>query len=255
MPVIIKYLTSQFSLRKFWVRTSQIFSVLAIVLVLVGIGCVQINKIPVEGRLHGYPLQTTVDHESAKFYLENYLTGKSFNSEYAQKIAKIHQQLQADLPSRTQLKHLSQLFSVDFAALLFGNQLLKQKGNAELQKQFQKNLLQVQKGDVVYLPKDILIMMVPGYGYIENGQETGADFARPRKLLQEVGYQVDFVEIDQFGSVESNADFVSKQILSRKERKIVLVGASSANPAIHLALGKLLKPNDSKHVLAWLNLG
>jgi len=236
-------------------RTGLILVVLAVVLLLVGFGCVHINKIPAQGKLQGYALKTTVDHESAKFYLENYLAGKARNAEFTQKINQVHQQLQTDLPSRAQLKKLSQAFSVDFAALLFGNQLLKQKGNAELQTQFQKNLLKVQTGDVVYLPKDVLIMMAPGYGYIENGQETGADFASPRKLLQAVGYPVDFVEIDQFGSVEANAEFVSKRILSQKDRKIVLVGASSANPAIHLALGKLLTSSDTKHVLAWLNLG
>lgn len=250
-----KDLTSDLAKRKFWARTGLILSVLAVLLLFIGIGCVHISQIPAEGKLHGYALKTTVDHESAKFYLENYLAGKALNSEYTQKIRKIHQQLQTDLPSRAQLKNLSEAFSVDFAALLFGNQLLKQKGNAELQTQFQKNLRQVQNGEVVHSPKDVLIMMVPGYGYIENGRETGADFASPRKLLQDVGYQVDFVEIDQFGSVEANAEFVSKRILSQKERKIVLVGASSANPAIHLALGKLLKPSDLKHVLAWLNLG
>lgn len=232
-----------------------ILIVLAVFLFLVGFGCVHIDKIPAQGALQGYALKTTVDHESAKFYLENYLAGKNPSSEYSQKIDQIHQQLQTDLPSRAQLKQLSRAFSVDFAALLFGNQLLKQKGNAELQRQFQKNVSHVQKGEMVYLPKEILIMMVPGYGYVENGQETGADFASPRKLLQDLGYQVDFVEIDQFGSVEANAEFLSRRILSQREHKVVLVGASSANPAIHLALGKLLKPSDLKHVLAWLNLG
>ena len=118
-----------------------------------------------------------------------------------------------------------------------------------------ENLAAVRAGTAVYPKKATLIMLVPGYDYVANGVKTGADFARPRKLLEQAGYEVLFVAIDPLGSVEENAAFLAKDILAHRGRNIALAGASSAGPAIHLALGKLLQPEEVAHVKAWLNLG
>ena len=228
---------------------------LAVFLILAVTGCFSSRKIPAKGQLHNYALATTVDDESARYYLESYLSGNVRDATLHQRIEKIHAQLRDDVPSREQLREISTEFSVDFAALAFADQLLKQPGNAPLQKQFLANLAKVQNGTIVYPKSDVLIMFVPGYDYVANGSKTGADFAQPRKLLKQAGYEVHFVTIDPLGSVEENAAYLAKDILSHRDRKIAVAGASSAGPAIHLALGKVLKPDDLIKVKAWLNLG
>lgn len=241
--------------RPLWRRKRLGAIALVLLCVLAGLGAIQVNKLPAKGKLPPYAIETTVDDASAKYYLENYLTGKVTDLPLHRRIEQVHSRLGNRLPSREQLKRLSSEFSVDFAALLFGNQLLRQTGNPELQQQFQANLARVKQGTATYPPRDILILMVPGYGYVENGHVTGADLANPRKLLKQAGYDVDFVAIDPFGSVEANAAYIANTIQRNRQRQVVITGASSANPAIHLALGKLLKPADVANVRAWLNLG
>lgn len=219
------------------------------------VGCSSVRKIPVNGNFHGYSISTTVDDENAKYYLEDYLPGHIGDAHLHQRIGEVHKQFQNAVPSREQLKTISNEFSVDFAALFFANQLLSQKGNVPLQKQFLMNLNAVRRGIIKYPKSDVLIMFVPGYDYIANGRKTGADFAKPRKLLEQAGYDVIFVTIDPLGSVEENAAYLARSILSNRHRKIAVVGASSAGPAIQLALGKLIKPDDLTNVRAWLNLG
>ncbi len=228
---------------------------LAVIGLVASTGCSSPRKIPAKGSLQDYAISTTVDDESAKYYLECYLAGKVQDLRLHQRIEKIHEQFREDLPSREQLKKISTGFSVDFAALVFGNQLLKQEGNARLQRQFLKNFERVENGTVNYPKREMLIMFVPGYDYVANGRKTGADFARPIKLLEQAGYDVQLVKIDPLGSVEENAAYLAKSILSNRQCKIALAGASSAGPAIHLALGKLLKPDELANVRAWLNLG
>ena len=217
--------------------------------------CSSVKEIPVKGRLHDYPILTTVDDERAKYYLENYLANQREESELDREIDLIHKTFEGRLPTREELKKVSDKMSVDFAALVFGNQLLKQKANSQLQIRFLLNLKNVKNKTVKFSNKDILVMIVPGYDYVENGHFTGADFAKPRKSLKRAGYDVHFVAIDPIGSVEENAAVITQSILKNKDRQMAIVGASSAGPAIHLSLGKLVKANDLKNVKAWLNLG
>jgi hypothetical protein len=229
---------------------------LAILLLLGNGGCMwSIKKIPARANFHEYAIDTTVDSESAKYYLENYLSGKAEDSVLQQKIEALEKHSISALPTRDDLKQISEEFSVDFAALFFANRLLLQSGNPELQKQYLQNLSKVRSGNHQFPRKDVLIMLVPGYDYVANGHVTGADFAKPRALLKQAGYEVDFVDIDPIGSVEENALYLRDRIRAHKNRKIAVAGASSAGPAIHLALGRLLGPGELKNVKAWLNLG
>lgn len=255
MKISKKLTQTKPSRRPFWRRKRAAVLALVLVGVVTGLGCMQVTQIPVKGRLEPYALETTVDDESARYYLESYLAGQVADTQLHQRITAVHGTFGDRLPTREQLKQLSDEFSVDFAALVFGRQLLRQPGNPELQRQFLKHLEQVQQGQAAYPARDVLILMVPGYGYVENGQVTGADLANPRKLLQQAGYDVELVAIDQFGSVEANAAYIAQTILKHQRRDLVVTGASSANPAIHLALGKLLKPDQLARVKAWLNLG
>ncbi|PJZ71193.1 hypothetical protein CH373_01380 [Leptospira perolatii] len=214
-----------------------------------------IKKIPVKGELHGYRIETTVDDPTAKFYLEEYLVGKGEESLYAASIQKLESIHNGNVPNRDELKNISQEYSVDFATLFFANRLLMQDGNRILQEEFLRNLDKVRWGESIPMKTDVLIMLVPGYDYAKNGHVTGADFAKPRKLLEDAGYNVEFIDIDPLGGVEENAEYIAEKIRRVHGKRIAIAGASSGGPAIHLALGKLLSVNETTQVKAWLNLG
>lgn len=212
-------------------------------------------KIPVRASFHGYPIETTVDDERARIYLEGYLQGKGVPAELQQKFASLDTENPNQLPTREKLQKISAGFSLDFGALFFMHRLLSQPGNPDLNRRYQQHLENVRKTRAHFPKRDILIMLVPGFDYAENGHVTGADFKKPRALLEQAGYEVLFVDIDPIGSVEENAAYLSAKIAEHSRRKIVVAGASSAGPAIHLALGQLAKRSDLANVKAWLNLG
>lgn len=229
---------------------------LVISVALTGIGCMwSVRKIPVRAEFHGYPIETTVDSETARYFLENYLTGNKSDSPLLQNIEVLEQTNPYTVPTRDELKKITAAFSVDMAALHFAHRLLSQPKNAELQRQYLVNLKQIRTGTMRLPKKDILIMLVPGYDYVENGPVTAADLKKPREILEQSGYEVMFVDIDPIGSVEENAAYLSERIREQRHRRIAVGGASSAGPAIHLALGKLLAPKETKNVKVWLNLG
>ncbi len=212
-------------------------------------------KIPVRASFHGYAIETTVDDDSARHYLEGYLQGKSVPAGLLQRFENLEASQSAALPSRAELQKIAAEFSLDFGALFFMNRLLLQPGNPELQRRYLRHLENVRNAKAYFPKQDILIMLVPGFDYAANGHVTGADFKKPRALLEQAGYEVLFVDIDPIGSVEENAAYLSAKIAEHKRRKIVVAGASSAGPAIHLALGQLTERSDLVNVKAWLNLG
>lgn len=235
-------------------RVFRIFSVYGGLLLFLA-GCGTVDRIPVSGQLYQYRIQTTVDHRDAKYYLENYLGNNPANSSMDEEIQSIHREIKDRIPTREELRSISEEHSVDFAALVFGDQLLKQKDNQIIQQNYLSNLQKVKNGTLQFPAKDTLILLVPGYDYIQEGHLTGANLASPRKLIQSAGYDVEFIQIDPIGTIEENASVISDTILKNKDRTMVISGPSSAGPAIHLALGKLVPPDDLTNLKAWLNLG
>lgn len=212
-------------------------------------------KFKVDSKLEMLDIKTTLDSELAQYYLENYLNGKKSNSSFDNKIDQIHSEYSKHVPNRNILLEISKQTSLDFAAIYFAHKTLKQKGNTKLQKDFLKYLNDARNNKLSFIKNEYDILLVPGFDYADNGHITGADFAKPISLLKNSGFNTRLVEIDPIGSVEENALFVSETIRQSKNRKLLIGGASSAGPAIHLALGNYLKPNETKHVKAWLNLG
>ncbi|TGM35812.1 hypothetical protein [Leptospira biflexa] len=223
-------------------------------LVLFG-NCCMVPKHVVHARFSEYQIETTVDSELAKYYLENYIRNQKQNTEFDNTINQINSEFQGQNPNRNRLKQISDKTSVDFAAIYFANQMLHEKSNESLQKKFLSNLDYVKNQKLQYKDPNLLILLVPGFDYVENGKVTGADFAKPKLLLSQTGIQVHLVKIDPIGSVEENAEFIAKTISSFPKRNILMAGASSAGPAIHLALSESLNRDQAKQIKAWLNLG
>jgi len=218
------------------------------------LSCSSSTKIPAKGEFFGITVETTVDSEFARYYLETYLQDKGRDQALFARIDLLHKQT-ASLPNREVLKRISQEFSVDFASLFFASELLSNECNLELNQSFSHYL-----ANDIEVETDIssyLLLFVPGWDYAENGPHTGADFAQPRILAQDFGIENYLVEIPPTGSVSENAAYLAAEIRrhGRSGKKILIAGASSAGPAIHLALGEKLRPEELRTVKAWLNLG
>lgn len=228
---------------------------LSLVAALLLAACSCVPKIPAKGTFHGEVINTTVDAEVARYYLESYLAGKRADPALDSKIEAATRQYANSLPSRDELAALSKTYSVDFAALFFADRLLARTCNQVVNQRF---------ADYLANPRaraansaQYVVLFVPGWDYVTSGHLTGADFAEPRRLATAFGLDNELVPISPTGSVEENARVLARVVTERvpSGKKILIAGASSAGPAIHLALGKLLTKKDLQSVKAWINLG
>ena len=81
-------------------------------------------------------IETRVDSEVARYYVENYLAGKRSDAPLDERIDRVYQNANADLPNRDDLKKLSDDFSVDFAALYLADQIARVPGNRRFRSAF-----------------------------------------------------------------------------------------------------------------------
>ena len=75
------------------------------------------------GRFHDFELDTTVDSESAKYYIESYAQGKVDNPQLHQAIEQLKRDFGGGVPDHLDLRGLAHTYSVDFAALFFADQV------------------------------------------------------------------------------------------------------------------------------------
>jgi hypothetical protein len=98
--------------------------------------------------------------------------------------------------------------------------------------------------------------MVPGCRYRVN-VETGADLARPRAVVERLGFAAAFVPLDENGTVDANARGLADEIarLQADGRELILVSTSKGGPETHLALDLVRREGSAGHVAAWVNIG
>ena len=201
-------------------------------------------------------IETRVDSEAARYYLEDYLTGKRTDEALDDRIDRIYQSTNGHLPDRNDLKHLSDDFSVDFAALYFADQIARIPVNRRFRRAFDQAFEYARKAfpeDRIKLSNEYEVMFVPTYLY-KRLFSVGADMAVPRAAIKKLGLPGFFVETQDDGAVEANADLVAAAIRSRAEsgRRLIIISASKSGPEVALALTKL-GPAETRHVAAWMN--
>ena len=214
----------------------------------------------VRGSVGGQTIETHVDSEAARYYLASYLAGKRDNTDLDRRIDRVYENAPEGLPDRGELKRLSDEFSVDFASLHLAHRIAQEPGNRRFRNAFDRAHAYTRKAfdqGQIRLPDAAAgyeIFFVPGYLY-ERYPETGADFAAPRRALQQVGLAGHFVETDEDGAIEANADVVAGAIRSRAQRgrRLIVVSASKSGPEVALALTRL-GPTETRHVAAWFNI-
>jgi hypothetical protein len=216
--------------------------------------------LPVRGKVGGQAIETRVDSEVARYYLANYLAGKRDDARLDERIDRVYQSAPDGLPGRSELKRLSDDFSIDFAALYLADRIARTPANRRFRGAFDEALGYARKAfreGRVRLPAaaaDYEVMFVPGYLY-KRHRLTGADFAAPRAALQRVGLARHFVETGEDGAIEANANLVVTAIRGRAHsgRRLIVVSASKSGPEVALALTRL-GPAETRHVAAWVNI-
>jgi hypothetical protein len=230
----------------------------AVVLVL-QFGCASYAKYPVDAALLEENIATTVDSPEAQYYLNHYLQGERLDRGLDSRIDRLYGDYPRQLPTREDLQQVAQRFSNDFAALFLADRLWQNRQNRRVQRIFQRYMAMSEPR--LYEPNpamdDYAILMVPGWNYRNNGHVTGSDFAAPRRLIDRLGVENELVMVPSNGSVLQSAEVIAARILERSSdgRKLIVVGASAAGPAIHYTLGKLLSHEQQRSVVAWVNLG
>jgi hypothetical protein len=215
--------------------------------------------LPVRGMVGGQAIETRVDSEVARYYLASYLAGNHTDASLDERIDRVYQSVNGDLPDRNELKRLSDEFSADFAALYLADQIARTPVNRRFRNVFDQAYDYTRKAlpeDRVKLPAaaaDYEVLFVPTYLY-KRFTFTGADFAAPRAALQRVGFTCHFVETQDDGPVETNADLVIAALRARAQsgRRLIVVSASKSGPEVALALTRL-GPAETRHVAAWIN--
>src|SRR5215467_8461640 len=214
--------------------------------------------LPVRGNVAMQTIETRVDSEVARYYLGNYLAGERRDAVLDERIDRVYQSANGSLPDRNQLKHLSDDFSVDFAALYFADQIAHVPVNRRFRRVFDGAYEYAGKALGEHRMKlsavaHYEVLIVPIYLY-KRLFGSGADLAAPRAALQKVGFPCYFVETQDDGAVETNADLVAEAIQSRAQsgRRLIIISASKSSSEVALALTKL-GPAETRHVAAWIN--
>ncbi len=224
------------------------------VLCMVG-GCQSVASVPVSTMFLGQSVQTSVDSPEAKYYLETYLPGRRQDAALDARFQALDAAHSAGMPSRDELSAVSAAFSVDVAAIHLADRLLRTDCHATANQRFAGHLA---RGTARHsAAANYVVLFAPGWDYVDSGHLTGANFREPRRLATEFGLENHLVPLPPNGGVEENAAVLANTVRQHAGRGkgILIAGASSAGPAIHLTLGRLLTPEERRSVKAWLNLG
>jgi hypothetical protein len=218
-------------------------------------GCASAPKHPVRGEVLGQPVETTVDSPIARYYLEHYLAGVRADEAMHARIEELLLQFGPGRPSRDDLARLAHLSSIDFAALFLVQRLMADECNRAVNHVFTREL---GTGSVpAAVASRYVVLFAPGWDYIDLGNVTGANFARPRALAAQHGFETAFIPLVPTGSIEGNARIVAREVsrLAASGRRILIASASTAGPAVQVALAEHVPAADRAAVAGWLNIG
>jgi hypothetical protein len=226
--------------------------------------CLSYPRIPATGRLANTPISTTADSELAKYYLAISSGQSAGNSSLAKRIADIEQSFAKRPLDEVILRTISQETSPDFATIYLVNRLLADHKDESFQagyfneSQRIKSLIHQGKWNqaVRTTLRKYKLLFIPGFHYLTD-PTSGADFAGQRQMMHELGLNVELAAAEEDGTIEENAEIIARIIRSesRYNSKLILVSTSKAGPETALALGKILRPDETTPVKAWLSVG
>ena len=240
----------------------QFISVLSVVALLSACGFYP--AIPVTGGLASTPVSTRVDSQLAKCYLAVSSGHCARSTAFTRRIAGLEQRFLSRPLDWLTLKRISAETSPDFATIFFVNRCLADRANQRFQSGYLRELQRietlVQQGHWAQTVRTALrgykILFVPGFHYVTD-PASGADFSNQRQLMSKLGIDVELVPTDEDGTIEENAGIIARIVRSesRTHSRLILVSTSKGGPETALALGKVLRSDETTSVKAWLSVG
>jgi hypothetical protein len=226
--------------------------------------CAPYPKIPVNGYLANKRISTTVDSILARDYFEHSFSGPEVDRISDEQVADIERRFAARPLDWLTLKELSKETSPDFATLFFIKRSLSDATNERFQSSYSKEVKRIKydvqhnrwTGMVRARLRRYKVLFIPGFHYLSN-QTTGADFFNQRKLMGQLGLDVQLAATEEDGTVEGNAAIIADTVRaeSNADAKLILVSTSKGGPETALALGKILQPGETTAVKAWVSVG
>jgi hypothetical protein len=246
-----------------WIRgCAHLIAALALILPLGA--CVSYPTIPVTGRLANTPISTTIDSEIAKYYLAASSRYRAGSVKVDERIARIEQRFGGRPLDWLTLKELSEETSPDFATLYFINRCLSDHTNERFQAGYSGELQRVESlihqrswaRSVRTGLRGYKVLFIPGFHYLSD-TTSGADFSNQRQLMRELGLDVQLAATEEDGTIEENAEIIARIVRSESgyHSKLILISTSKGGPETALALGKILGPDETTSVKAWLSVG
>jgi hypothetical protein len=164
------------------------------------------------------------------------------------------------LPDQARLRALGLEVSLDFAALAFARALGADERSRAVQAAFDRALDDgvARSEELVRRPGAFpyTVLFAPAWLY-RGYPENGADFARQRRLLDRLGITNRLIPSEESASVEDNAAIIAEAVreATRAGGEVVLVSTSKSGAEVGHALSRVLTPDETSGVAAWLNAG
>jgi hypothetical protein len=215
---------------------------------------VSAETLHISTRLAGIALDTEVDSPSARDVLlsdQRRLDG----------VPPLSCKSMFQLPDARTLKAITRVYSIDTATALLVRCLADNADIAHSQELFLEQLERAREIDpyqdqfIRARAHDYVVLVVPGWGYLDNSDITGADMSTQRELLSNFGIENHLLPVPTNGSVEAIADVIVAQLRQYLEgsKQVILVSASSGGPAVVQAL-RVAEVALHPQLLGWLNI-
>lgn len=212
------------------------------------------DRVPVRGSLGAAQIDTTVDSELARYFLERRAPGATPDPALEAIVERARAEVRG--PSAPgALARIARESSPDFATLLLAERLLEDEASATMRRLYAEALEEAARGPVTPLDANgYTFLFAPGWLY-RSHPENGAGFERQLALSAGMGVQAERLETDENASVEHNARLVADDLRRRRGtgRRYVVVSASKSGAEVALALATL-SSEEARHVAAWVNV-
>jgi len=163
------------------------------------------------------------------------------------------------LRDQERLRKLGREVSVDFAALAFARAIGADAGSRAVQASFERFLQAGLERSAAALRRPrafpYTVLFAPSWLY-RSHPKTGSDFARQRQLLDRLGIPNRLITSGESDSVEDNAAAIAAAVRAARSDNdpVIVVSASKSGAEAALALSRLLTPEETTGVAAWVNI-
>ena len=163
------------------------------------------------------------------------------------------------LRDQERLRKLGREVSVDFAALAFARAIGADAGSRVVQAAFERFLQAGLERSAAALRRPrafpYTVLFAPSWLY-RSHPKTGSDFARQRRLLDRLGIPNRLITSGESDSVEDNAAAIAAAVRAARSDNdpVIVVSASKSGAEAALALSRLLTPEETTGVAAWVNI-